>query len=325
MTSLFPLSEYWWFYLIFTGGILVLLGVDLSLHRGAHTIPLRRAAAWTAVWASLALAFSAGLYLFSAARFGAGIARRLTLEYLAGYAVEEALSIDNMFVFALLFRYFAIPSRFQHRVLFYGVLGAIVFRALFIAGGAMLMRFHWVIVAFGIFLMYTAVRLAFEEDREVDPEANPVIRLLRRFVPVTGDMHEGRFLLRRNGSLVFTPLMVTLVSLETTDIVFAVDSVPAVFGVTREPLLVYTSNIFAVLGLRSLYHLLAGAMDRFRLLQYGIAAVLFFVGLKMTLLDQLSGGRFPIGWSLGIIAVLIGTSIAASLWSAGKGRRGWYV
>ncbi len=325
MTSLFPLSEYWWFYLLFTCGIVLLLAIDLSLHRGAQAIPLRRAAGWTAAWGSLALAFSGGLYCYSAARFGAATARRLTLEYLAGYAVEEALSIDNMFVFALLFRYFAIPPRFQHRVLFYGVLGAIVFRGIFIAGGAALVRFHWVIVAFGVFLMYTAVRLVLEKEREVDPETNPVIRLLRRAVPVTGVMHEGRFLVRDGGRLMFTPLMVTLVSLETTDIVFAVDSVPAVFGVTREPLLVYTSNIFAILGLRSLYHLLAGAMDRFRLLQYGIAAVLFFVGLKMTVLDALFGGRFPVGWSLAIIALLIGASVAASMWRAGRGSREWYV
>ena len=313
MTPLFPLSDYLWFYLLFTCGILLLLALDLSLHRSGRTMPVRRAALWTATWAGLALAFAGGLYLFSAARFGAHTATRVTLEFLAGYAVEEALSIDNMFVFALVFRYFGIPQNLQHRVLFYGVLGAIVFRGIFIAGGAALVRFHWVVVAFGIFLIYTGVRMVFEKDREVAPESNPLIRLVRRIAPVTPDLHGNRFILRREGSLVLTPLAITLLALETTDILFAVDSVPAVFGVTREPLLVYTSNIFAILGLRSLYSLLAGAMDRFRLLQYGIAIVLVFVGFKMALLDSLAGGRFPVSWSLAIIAGTIGTSVLLSL------------
>ncbi len=313
MTPLFPLSHYWWFYLLFTGGILLLLALDLSLHRGGRTMPVRHAALWTVAWASLALAFSGGLYLFSAARFGAQNASRVTLEFLAGYAVEEALSIDNMFVFALVFRYFGIPQNLQHRVLFYGVLGAIVFRGIFIAAGAALVRFHWVVIAFGVFLIYTGVRMALEKERKIAPEANPLIRLVRRFAPVTPDLHGRRFILRREGSLVLTPLAITLLALEATDILFAVDSVPAVFGVTREPLLVYTSNIFAILGLRSLYSLLAGAMDRFRLLQYGIAVVLVFVGLKMSLLDPLAGGRFPVGWSLAIIAGTIGGSVLLSL------------
>ena len=321
MPSLFPLTEYWWFYLLFTAGILLLLFLDLFLHRGEKAMPVRQAALWTAGWTSLALAFSGGLYWFSTTRFDLETARRVTLEFLAGYAVEEALSVDNMFVFALVFRYFGIAQRLQHRVLFYGVLGAIVFRGIFIAGGAALVRFHWVVVAFGVFLIYTGVKLAFEKEREIAPEHNPLIRLVRRFVPVTNEMHGNRFVVRRKGGLLFTPLMVALLALETTDILFAVDSVPAVFGVTREPMLVYTSNIFAILGLRSMYFLLAGAMDRFQLLQYGIAVVLVFVGLKMSLLDQLAGGRFPVGWSLGIIAGTIGISVALSMWR-GRGAEG---
>jgi tellurite resistance protein TerC len=218
-----------------------------------------------------------------------------------------------MFVFALIFGYFAIPTRLQHRVLFYGVLGAIVFRGLFIAGGAVLIRFHWVVIAFGVFLMYTGIRLAFEKEKEVHPDSNPLIRVVRRFVPVTSELHGHRFTIRESGVLHFTPLMVALLALETTDIVFAVDSVPAVFGVTSEPFLVFTSNIFAILGLRSLYSLLAGAMDRFRLLRYGIAVVLAFVGLKMSLLDGIAGGRFPAGISLGIILGTIGTAILLSI------------
>jgi tellurite resistance protein TerC len=313
MPSLFPLSEYWWFYLVFTGAIIVLLGVDLFLHRGEKPMPVKNAAIWTAAWVTLAFAFAVGLYFFSVGRFGPETAHRVTLEFLAGYAVEEALSIDNMFVFALVFRYFGIASRFQHRVLFYGVLGAIVFRAIFIAGGSILVRFHWVVVVFGIFLIYTGIKMAFEEEKEVHPDDNLLIRLVRRFVPVTGSLEGKQFIVRHEGRMAFTPLMIALLALETTDILFAVDSVPAVFGVTREPMLVFTSNIFAILGLRSLYFLLAGAMDKFRLLQYGIAIVLVFVGLKMVILDQLAGGRFPISWSLGIIAGTIGISMVASV------------
>lgn len=313
MPSLFPLAEYWWFYLLFTAAIIVLLGIDLLLHRGEKPMPVKSAAIWTAAWITLALVFSVALYFFSAARFGAETAYRVALEFLAGYAVEEALSIDNMFVFALVFRYFGIASKYQHRVLFYGVLGAIIFRAIFIAGGAALVRFHWVVVVFGVFLIYTGIRMAFEEEKEIHPDNNPLIRLVRRFVPVTSEIEGKQFVVRRDGRMTFTPLMIAVLALETTDILFAVDSVPAVFGVTREPMLVYTSNIFAILGLRSLYFLLAGAMDRFRLLQYGIAIVLVFVGLKMVILDQLAGGRFPIGWSLGIIAGTIGISMVLSV------------
>jgi len=322
LPSLFPLSEFWWFYLLFTVAILLLLGLDLLLHQDTKVMPVRRAALWTAFWVSLAFAFAGALYLFSASRFGHPVAGRVALEFLAGYAVEEALSIDNMFVFALVFRYFGIASHLQHRVLFYGVLGAIVFRALFIAGGAALVRFHWVVIVFGVFLAYTGIRMAFEKDRKVAPDENALIRLVRRFVPVVNDQPGDHFVVRRQGRIAFTPLMIALLALETTDILFAVDSVPAVFGVTREPMLVYTSNIFAILGLRSLYFLLAGAIDRFRLLQYGIAAVLVFVGLKMVILDQLAGGRFPVGWSLAIIGGTIGISVLLSVWES---RRRWYV
>jgi tellurite resistance protein TerC len=311
--SLFPFADYWWFYLVFTGAIVALLILDLRLHRQGTEMPFRVAALWSALWISLAALFSAGLYLFGVFRFGADTARRITLEFLAGYAVEEALSIDNMFVFALVFRYFAIPSRFQHRVLFYGVLGAIVFRGIFIAVGAALVQFHWVVIAFGLFLIYTGIRLVFEKEKQVHPDSNPLIRLVRRFVPVTGELHDNRFTIRKAGVLHITPLMIALLALETADIVFAVDSVPAVFGVTTEPFIVFTSNIFAILGLRSIYSLLAGAMDRFRMLQYGIAVVLVFVGLKMSLLDHLAGGRFPIGISLAIIVGTIGTAVLLSL------------
>jgi tellurite resistance protein TerC len=240
-------------------------------------------------------------------------ARQVTLEFLTGYVVEESLSIDNMFVFALVFRYFAVPAKYQHRILFYGVLGAIVFRGIFIAAGALLIKFHWVVIVFGLFLIVTGVRMALEKEKSIDPASNPVIRLVRRLIPVTPDLHGSSFLVRLNGVMHFTPLMIVLLVLETTDILFAVDSVPAVFAVTKEPLVVFTSNVFAILGLRSMYFLLAGAMDRFYALKFGLSAVLVFVGLKMVVLDDLAGGRFPIGISLAIIGAAIGVSIAVSL------------
>ena len=310
--TLFPFADYWWFYLLFTALIVSLLALDLLAHRKAHVIAFREAAAWTAVWILLALAFSYGLFLFATTRFAPAVAGQVSLEFVAGYLVEESLSVDNMFVFALVFRYFAVPSRYQHRVLFYGVLGAMVFRGIFIAIGAALIRFHWVLIVFGLFLIFTGIRMAMEKETKIEPEANPVIRLVRRFLPVTAELHGYRFVVRTGGLVYLTPLMIVLLVLETTDIVFAVDSVPAVFAVTKEPLVVYTSNVFAILGLRSMYFLLAGAMDRFHILKYGLAFVLVFVGLKMALLDDLFGGRFPIGVSLAVICAAIGISIALS-------------
>jgi tellurite resistance protein TerC len=310
--TLFPFSEYWWFYLAFAGLIVVLLAIDLAAHRKAQAISIKEAGVWTAVWVGLALAFNYALYLFAASRVPAAAARRVSLEFLAGYVVEESLSVDNMFVFALVFRYFAVPSAFQHRVLFYGVGGAMIFRGIFIAAGSALIQFHWVVVAFGIFLVFTGLRMAWESEKKIDPAANPAIRLARRFLPVTRELHGNRFLVRMDGVAHMTPLMIVLLVLETTDILFAVDSVPAVFGVTAEPLVVFTSNVFAILGLRSMYFLLSGAMDRFHILKYGLAFVLVFVGLKMVWLDHLFEGRFPIGPSLAIISGAIGISILLS-------------
>ena len=311
--ALFPVADYWWLYVAFTGLVAILLAIDLALHRQERPISFRNAAIWTAVWISLALAFSYVLYLFTAARYSPGVGRQLSLEFLAGYVVEESLSVDNMFVFALVFRYFAVPSRYQHKVLFYGVLGAMVFRGVFIAAGTALVRFEWVMILFGVFLIVTGIRMAVQKERQLNPDDSLVIRWVRRFFPVTGEFHGSRFLVTVNGIRHITPLMVVLVFLETTDLLFAVDSVPAVFGVTREPFVVYTSNVFAVLGLRAMFFLLAGAMDRFHVLKHGLALVLVFVGLKMVWLDHLFGGRFPIGVSLGIISGVIAVSILLSL------------
>ena len=309
----FPLVDYWWLYAAFTGLVAILLSIDLAFHRQEREISFRNAAAWTAVWISLAVAFSYVLYLFASARHSPAVGRQLSLEFLAGYVVEESLSVDNMFVFVLVFRYFAVPIRYQHKVLFYGVVGAMIFRGLFIAAGTALVRFEWVMTLFGLFLIMTAIRMVVQKEQQLNPDDSLVIRWVRRVFPVTSEFHGSRFLVTVNGIRHITPLMVVLLFLETTDLLFAVDSVPAVFGVTREPFVVYTSNVFAVLGLRAMFFLLAGAMDRFHILKHGLAVVLAFVGLKMVWLDHLYGGRFPIGLSLGIISAVIAASILLSL------------
>ncbi len=265
------------------------------------------------MWFVVALAFAAGLHHLERARAGADAARQLALEFLAGYLVEQSLSIDNMFVFALVFRHFAVPARLQHRVLFYGVVGAIVARGVFVALGTALVRLHWIMVGFGLFLVYTGIRLAFEHRESIRPGDGLAVRLARRILPVTPSLRGDRFLVRVDGVLHATPLLVVLIVLETTDVVFAIDSVPAVFAVTRDPVVVYASNVLAVLGLRSLYFLLADAMHRFRALKYGLAIILVFVGAKMAWLDAAWGGRFPVGVSLAVIAAVLVVSVLLSL------------
>jgi len=234
---------------------------------------------------------------------------RVSLEYITGYLIEKSLSVDNIFVFVMVFGYFAIPAKYQHRVLFYGILGALVFRAVFVALGAALMQYHWVVLFFGGFLIFTGIKIFFAGERTVNPEKNLLIRLMRGFIPVTHDLHGQHFFVRLNNRLYATPLLVALLFLEATDIIFAVDSVPAIFALTNEPLIVFTSNIFAILGLRALYFMLAGAVDRFHLLKYGLGVVLVFVGLKMVWLNDLFGGKFPIVISLALIAVVITASV----------------
>jgi tellurite resistance protein TerC len=237
----------------------------------------------------------------------------VSLEFLTGYIVEKSLSVDNIFVFVMVFSYFAIPAKYQHRVLFYGILGALIFRAIFIGAGSWLMQFHWVIYVFGAFLILTGIKMLLVPEKEMDPEKNFLIRLFKRFVPVTHELHGQKFFVRQNKILYATPLFIALLFLELTDIIFAVDSVPAIFALTKEPLIVFTSNIFAILGLRAMYFMLAGAVDKFHLLKYGLAFVLTFVGLKMVWLNDAWGGKFPITYSLGIIAGLIVVSIIGSL------------
>jgi tellurite resistance protein TerC len=259
------------------------------------------------------LIFNFLFYKYAQYKFGDAQARNSAMEFLTGYIVEKSLSIDNIFIFVMVFGYFAIPLKYQHRVLFYGILGALIFRAIFIALGSVLMQFHIVIYVFGAFLILTGIKLFFTSHKEIEPEKNILIRILMHFVPVTKEFHGKYFFARVGGKLHATPLFVALLFLEFTDVIFAIDSVPAIFALTNEPLIVFTSNIFAILGLRSMYFMLAGAVDKFHLLKFGLATVLVFVGLKMVWLNDSFGGKFPITYSLGFILVAITASIIASL------------
>ncbi|HEY0709848.1 MAG TPA: TerC family protein [Polyangia bacterium] len=288
----------------FIGFVLVMLAIDLGVfHKNAHEVSLKEAGAWSAVWFLLAMVFNLGVYVW----FGPERA----LEFSAGYLIEKALAVDNIFVFVIIFAAFGVPTIHQHRVLFWGVLGALVMRAAFIlAGGALLQHFHWTIYAFGALLVITGIKLLVQRDQEVHPERNLFVRAIQRILPVAHDAPAGRFMIVRNGRRYATPLLLALVAVEVTDVIFAVDSIPAIFAVTTDPFIVFTSNIFAILGLRSLYFLLAGVINKFAYLKVGLSLVLIFVGAKMLLADVY---KVPIGASLGIIAALLGGSIVASL------------
>jgi tellurite resistance protein TerC len=287
--------------------VLALLALDLGVfHRKAHVVTAREAATWSAVWIAIAMAFNVGIWHF--------LGDAKAVEFLTGYVIEKSLSVDNIFVFAVLLSYFAVPADLQHRVLFWGILGALVLRAAFIAAGAALLaQFHWVIYVFGGFLVITGFKMMFAPDQGIDPEKNPALKLVRRFIPVTPGYEGKRFFVRRNGVLLATPLFLVLVLVDIADIIFAVDSIPAIFAVTRDPFIVYTSNVFAILGLRSLYFLLAGVMDKFEYLKVGLAAILIFVGTKMTIVEWYA---IPSGVSLAVVGALLAASIVASLWKA---------
>ena len=332
MTIYFPISEYWWFYLSFVVFVLLLLAVDLGVfQRKAHAVSFREASMWSAIWVSMALLFNFGFYKYAAWKFAhdprllqipgfnpEAAAQQVGLEFLTGYVVEKALSLDNIFVFVVVLTFFGIPAIYQHRVLFYGIIGALIFRAIFIALGSALLAYHWVLLLFGALLILTGIKMMFAPDKKIDPEKNPLITLFRRFIPVTAELHGQHFFVYLKGVRHATPLLLSLLFIEVSDIIFAIDSVPAIFALTREPMIVFTSNIFAILGLRAMYFLLAGAVERFTLLKYGLALVLIFVGLKMVWLNDAFGGKFPILWSLGIIGSLITGSIVASLLATAK-------
>ena len=300
--SAFPV----WTWVGFTGLIFALLLLDLLvLARGSRRISFRQATLLSLFWIVLALLFGVAVFVVASPTRGG--------EYLAGYLLEKSLSVDNVFVFALIFSYFAVPTRYQYRVLFWGVVGALVLRGVFVLVGAELLeRYDWMIYAFGVFLVYTGIRMAFHRDAEVHPERNPVLRVVRRLVPMTHDFQDEKFFVRKAGKLFATPLFAVIVIVGTTDVVFAVDSIPAIFAITSSSFVVWSANAFAVLGLRPLYFMLAGMMERFVYLQAGLSVVLVFVGVKFLISDLV--GKVPIWVSLPFIVTAVSVSILASLW-----------
>lgn len=308
----------WW--VGFNVVVLALLALDLGVfHRHAHVVRFREALVWSAVWVALALLFNLGILLGWFGPYDAAERAVRAKEFFVGYVMEKSLSVDNVFVFAMIFSFFAVPAQYQHRVLFYGIVGALLLRALFIFSGVWLIeRFEWVLYVFALFLVATGVKMLWAGDRRMQPDRNPVVRLMRRLMPVTADYVGARLVARIDGRLHATPLLLVLVLIETSDVIFAIDSIPAILIITQDPFIVYTSNVLAILGLRALYFALAGFMKMFRYLSYGLALILMFIGGKMfyqAVAEALTGveHKLAIEWSLGVIVVVLAASVAASL------------
>src|SRR5215216_7001743 len=311
-----------WMWVGFNVFVLALLALDLGVfHRKAHAVSVREATIWSIVWITLSMLFNLAIYFFweKVAPASSYSNSDAALAFFTGYLIEKSLSVDNIFVFVLIFSYFSVPAKYQHRVLFWGILGALVMRAsLILVGAALIKEFHWIIWIFGAFLIFTGIRMAFHKDEELHPEDNPLVKGLKRFMPVTESYRGASFFVREAGKLMATPLLLVLLIVESTDLVFAVDSIPAIFAVTEDPFIVYTSNVFAILGLRSLYFLLAGVMHKFYYLKLGLSAVLTFVGVKMLMpdLSELVTGvayKIPTSFSLGVVAAILAVAVAASL------------
>lgn len=311
-----------WIWGAFLGFVLLMLALDLGVfHRDAHKVEIKEALIWSGVWIGLALLFNLGIFYFwDKIQPGSPLTNKdAGFAFLAGYLIEKALSIDNIFVFLLIFGYFAVPEKYQHRVLFWGIIGALIFRAIFVAlGAAVLEKYLWSMVVFGLFLIATGIKMAVSKDKKMDPEKNPVVKFFRRFVPVTNDYVGQSFFTRINGKLWATPLFLVLVLVEFTDVIFAVDSIPAIFAITNDPFLVFTSNVFAILGLRALFFALSGLVQAFHYLSYGLAAILVFVGGKMlygyvekAVVPELP--KFPVAVSLAVIAGILAVAIIASV------------
>lgn len=303
-----------WLWVGFNLFVLALLALDLGVfHQKAHKVSIKEATIWSIVWITLSMLFNLGMYFFwdniaPASNYSNSEA---ALAFFTGYLLEKSLSVDNIFIFVVIFSFFAVPAAYQHRVLFWGIIGALIMRGtLIVVGAALLKEFHWIIYIFGAFLIFTGIRMAIQRNEEVHPEHNPVVKLLRRVMPVTEKYEGEQFFVRRLGKIMATPLFLVLLVVETTDLIFAVDSIPAIFAVTDDPFIVYTSNVFAILGLRSLYFLLAGVVDKFYYLKLGLSAVLVFVGIKMVMADIY---KIPIGISLAVIAGILTISVVASL------------
>jgi len=296
-------SESIWMWIGFNVFVLAMLALDLGVfHRKAHAVSVKEATIWSVFWITLALAFNVGVYFWRGSE--------TAFEFLAGYLIEKSLSVDNIFVFVLIFTAFSVPATSQHRVLFWGILGALVMRgALILIGAILLKQFHWIIYLFGAFLIFTGVKMAVHRNEEAHPEKNPLINLLRRFIPLTHHYDGDKFFVRHAGKLLATPLLLVLFVVESTDLVFAVDSIPAIFAVTQDPFIVYTSNVFAILGLRSLYFVFASVVNKFYYLKLGLSAILAFVGVKMVLVDVY---KIPITVSLSVIALILVIAMVAS-------------
>jgi tellurite resistance protein TerC len=294
-----------WLWVGFNVFILAMLALDLGVfHRKTHVVSLKESLTWTGVWVVLALLFNAGVWHYAGSQ--------KALEFFTGYVIEKSLSVDNVFVFALLFSYFAVPPLYQHKVLFWGILGALIMRAIMIAlGAALITKFAWIIYVFGGFLILTGIKMIVKRDEEIHPERNPVVRWFKKLMPVTPEYRGDKFFVRENGIRMATPLFVVLLLVEFTDLIFAVDSIPAIFAVTKDPFIVYTSNVFAILGLRSLYFALAGVMDKFHYLKIGLGVVLAFVGVKMILAH--TAWKIDTLVSLGVIVLILTTSVVWSL------------
>jgi tellurite resistance protein TerC len=293
-----------WIWFLLLGGIIAMLFVDLFLHRDAHVIGVREAAWWSALWVSIGLAVGGVIWWFYGSEFG--------MQYFAGYIIEKSLAVDNVFIWAVIFSYFAVPRQYQHRVLFYGVVGALIFRAIFIAGGSWLISsFAWVLYIFGAFLIATGIRMLMQRNDHLDMSRSRTLKLFRRLIPTTDEYEGQKFFTRRNGVLMATPLLAVVVVVEVTDIIFAVDSIPAIFAVTQEPFLVFSSNALAILGLRAMYFLLADLMHRFIYLKIGLSLVLVWVGIKMIVGHAFF--KIPTAISLGVVIAIIAISVVASL------------
>ena len=314
---LITIADHWWAYLALLAVIGFMLVLDLGVfHRKPHTVSFKEATVWSIIWIMISMLFNLGLYIWVKQQFieYPELAKRFAGEFLAGYVVEKSLAVDNIFVIAVIFSYFAIPAHLQHRVLFYGILGAILFRALFIALGSWLMQYHWVMYLFGAFLILTGIKLFKQPDESKSPGDNFFVKWVTKRFPATPDLQGSKFFVKSDsGKWLVTPLFLALIVVEFTDIVFAVDSVPAIFAITKEPFIVFSSNMFAILGLRSMYFMLGGLMPMFTYLKYGLGLILIFVGLKMAWLNDAFGGKFPISWSLGIIGTILLLSMVASV------------
>ncbi len=293
-----------WWWVGFNVFVLAMLAVDLLIfHRKPHEVSLKEALVWSGVWIGLALVFNAGIYFWQG--------KQPALEFLTGYLIEKSLSVDNIFVFLMIFACFKVPAKYQHEVLFWGILGALLMRAGFIAGGVTLIKnFHWIIYVFGAFLIFTGIKMVLDKDKEIHPEKSLVLRLFHKIMPVTKGYEGGKFFVKKDNRTFATPLFVVLLVVETTDVIFAVDSIPAILAITQNPFIVYTSNVFAILGLRALYFALAGVIQLFHYLHYGLSAILVFVGTKMLITDIY---KIPIGLSLSVVAALLLLSVGASI------------